>query len=259
MTPMQFSETVVKCPTCGREFRRLAPSGECWDCESATIEREARKRAAEAILADLPGETDKRLAAAGMDVRERLSERSKTTDEIRRALPAEVVKPMLEGRIPLRGFGLYGSVGVGKSGAVAALAKCYASAALEQRAPSEGEVSMDLGIEWCSWLREADWLRTNGAESYAIDRRMRRLCSVPILVLDDLARESRRRHHTEDFVAGKLDLLVATRSSLMLPTIWTSNLGPNDLAGIYDGATVSRLEGENPGIEIRGKDRRLGG
>lgn len=221
--------------------------------------REGIQRAAAAILADLPGETDKRLAAAGMEARERLSERGRTTEEIRRLLPAEVVKPMLEGWVPPRGFGLWGSVGAGKSGAIAALAKCYAIASLERRAPVEGDVPMDLGIEWCSWLREADWLRTNGIDSILIDRRMRRLCLVPILVLDDLARENRRRNYTEDFVAGKLDLLVSMRSSSMLPTIWTANVGPNDLAGIYDGATVSRLEGENPGIEIRGKDRRLGG
>lgn len=256
--PIRFSEAAT-CPTCRREFGRLAPSGECWACADVTIAKESRTRAAAVILADLIGETDKRLAAAGMDQRERLSERARTTEEVRRVLPADVVRPMLEGRIPTRGFGLWGSVGVGKSGAIAALAKCYATATLEARAPVEGDVPMDLGIEWCSWLREAEWLRTNGAESYAIDRRMRRLCTVPILVLDDLARESRRRHHSEDFVAGKLDLVVSVRSSSMLPTLWTSNLGPNDLAGVYDGATVSRLEGENPGIEIRGKDRRLAG
>lgn len=257
--PLQFSEVGAVCPSCQREFARLAPSGECWGCEERTIAREARKRAGDAILEDLPGETDKRLALAGMEARERLSERGRTTEEIRRVLPAEVVKPMLEGRIPPRGFGLWGSVGAGKTGAIAALAKCYAYACLESRAPMEGEVPMDLGIEWCSWLREADWLRTNGVDSIGIDRRMRRLCSVPILVLDDLARENRRRNYSEDFVAGKLDLIVSVRSSTMLPTIWTANVGPNDLAGIYDGATVSRLEGENPGLEIRGKDRRLSG
>ena len=219
MIPPRFSEASVTCPTCHREFARLAPSGECWSCEEKTIMREGIQRAAAAILADIPGETDKRLAAAGMETRERLSERGRTTEEIRRVLPAEVVKPMLDGRIPPRGFGLWGSVGAGKSGAIAALAKCYATTCLERRAPTEGDVSMDLGIEWCSWLREADWLRTHGIDSTGIDRRMRRLCYVPILVLDDLARENRRRNYSEDFVAGKLDLIVSVRSSMMLPTI----------------------------------------
>ena len=68
-------------------------------------------------------------------------------------------------------------------------------------------------------------------------RTMQKLCSVPILVLDDLGAEG---HHA-DFVRSKLEQIIFQRHANGRSLIITTNLSPAGLARLYPGRIMERL------------------
>ena len=68
-------------------------------------------------------------------------------------------------------------------------------------------------------------------------RTMQKLCSVPILVLDDLGAEG---HHA-DFVRSKLEQIIFQRHANGRALIITTNLSPAGLAKLYPGRIMERL------------------
>ena len=68
-------------------------------------------------------------------------------------------------------------------------------------------------------------------------RTMQKLCSVPILVLDDLGAEG---HHA-DFVRSKLEQIIFQRHANGRALIITTNLSPARLAKLYPGRIMERL------------------
>lgn len=245
------------CPECGQQRPRLMESGFCSGCDEKRIDREVREEACARTIADLPAQVERRLELAGLAKRERTAVRERIPASIAKAIPRDVAEDLKAGRAPERGFGLWGPTGCGKSQAIACLVRVYVEGAIRRLAPELGVVPEDVGLTWCSWVDEADWLRKNGKESALIAKRIRRLSEVPVLVLDDLARERRRGAPGEDFASGQLDVVIDARSRELRPTIWTANIGPADLISVYGSALVSRLEGENPGGQVKGQDIRI--
>lgn len=68
-------------------------------------------------------------------------------------------------------------------------------------------------------------------------RTMQKLCSVPILVLDDLGAEG---HHA-DFVRSKLEQIIFQRHANGRALIITTNLSPAGLTKLYPGRIMERL------------------
>ena len=68
-------------------------------------------------------------------------------------------------------------------------------------------------------------------------RSMQKLCSVPLLVLDDLGAEG---HHA-DFVRSKLEQIIFQRHANGRALIITTNLSPAGLARLYPGRIMDRL------------------
>lgn len=68
-------------------------------------------------------------------------------------------------------------------------------------------------------------------------RTMRRLCTVPLLVLDDLGAEGRHA----DFVRSKLEQIIFQRHANNRSIIITTNLTPRNMAGMYSGRIMDRL------------------
>ena len=68
-------------------------------------------------------------------------------------------------------------------------------------------------------------------------RTMQKLCSVPILVLDDLGAEG---HHA-DFVRSKLEQIIFQRHANGRALIITTNLSPAGLAKLYPSRIMERL------------------
>ncbi len=71
------------------------------------------------------------------------------------------------------------------------------------------------------------------------------MCKVPMLVLDDLAREQKKDFDTDRCCAA-LDLIVSTRDAEHRPIWWTSNLQGAALDDRYGVALMRRLRRLNP-------------
>ncbi|MGM9539535.1 ATP-binding protein [Anaerovibrio sp.] len=86
-----------------------------------------------------------------------------------------------------------------------------------------------------SMLDRLVMLEKANREEYS--RTMHKLCTVPLLVLDDLGAEG---HHA-DFVRSKLEQIVFQRHANNRALIITTNLSPQKLAGLYSGRIMDRL------------------
>jgi DNA replication protein DnaC len=75
--------------------------------------------------------------------------------------------------------------------------------------------------------------------------------TVGLLVLDDLGAE-----RVTDWVREKLFTILNARHDALLPTIYTSNLGPEELAGHIGGRTAERLKEDCAWVELVGPNLR---
>jgi len=76
-------------------------------------------------------------------------------------------------------------------------------------------------------------------------------CTTDLLVLDDLGAQ-----RTTDWVREQMNLISNSRWSNGLPTIMTTNTGPDEITATLGPRAASRLLGGSLGIEIDGDDRR---
>lgn len=233
------------CPKCGREMagHPRSPSelscGTCWRLERR--EREVRE-----FEAGIEKWAEARCLASGMSPREVRSTLEKIPTPIKRALPVEQVKAMIDGEIPTRGFGLGGEgTGAGKTSAFAAvLLACVRSEAL-RRVRVAGEDLDSSWITWEAWPRAVGWMRMN-AISDQVGPFLDRLIFAQVLFLDDLGSERIKGSYVEDFAASQLDLIVDERYRNERPIFYTTNLDQNGLIEFYGARLVSRLCGDNP-------------
>lgn len=227
-------------------------------------EKETEKRRAEYIAAErdrIPALVEARLGSLGMGHIERGATLESVPLPIKRALPIEATKAILDGRAPAQGFGLCGGQGIGKTMALAAILR-HGTAVAMLRAleaipyvPEPYEVRWHEvgGFRWVSWPATAAELKARVARdkgTEAVEVAIERAIRAPLLVLDDLGRERMRGGYTEDYAVGQLDRIVDARAREGRPIVWTANSGARELSRVYGGALASRLLGLAPAVDL---------
>ncbi|WP_304452867.1 ATP-binding protein [Nocardiopsis sp. YSL2] len=94
-------------------------------------------------------------------------------------------------------------------------------------------------------------LRPGAGDGLERERRMRRIMTIPLLLLDDLGTAS-DSVWTEEITYR----IVNHRDTHMLPTVFTSNIPPGGLAQVCDDRIASRLLGMTVRYHFDGPDRR---
>lgn len=253
---MSTTETRIEsipCRKCGHPTGispgRFAPSKPlCGSCiTAANAEREAEQRQAanaarlqaiEAARADLRGA----LLAAGVPERWADADFADATD-----LPPGLIERLEAwASAPFDSLLLAGCPGGGKTwSAVAMLRHALASGA---RLPQ--------GVVFASERRFLDWRKgrmTERPSSVLETAGSRHPYRAWLLVFDDLAAS-----RLTDWAREEIAALVEHRHAERLATIWTSNLGLNDLAAVIDGRTASRLA-EGTAFQFPSRDLRVDG
>lgn len=140
---------------------------------------------------------------------------------------------------------LHGSVGVGKSHLVVGLAKKLIQA---WTIPIWFISILDLLAKIKATFGDYPVATTQDVLSA--------LSNEPILIIDDLARES---DNNLPWVREQLFYIIDNRIKRELPTLVTTNLAPSDLAVRYEEPIISRLFQGALILRIEGKDYRLEG
>jgi len=130
-------------------------------------------------------------------------------------IAAEAIR-LLEARDQPRGLFVTGPAGTGKTRLLAAIAAAFRERAL---------FGLARAIIRATWDPETQ------------DREIRRLSSVPLLMLDDLGREGR----PSEAVCATIHEVLSARNGNYLPTAVTSNFTLEQLAERYDEAIADRL------------------
>ena len=257
------------CSVCGLDWVKLR-GGEgdtCPDC-AAAAQRAARvKLEAERIQAGVAQWFPHWLQRAGLSPMECTARMDKMPPQVNAALhdPAVVslVRDMVAGKAPDRGFGISGGAGTGKTFALAALFKTSAYERIRARVHTEGREALRHWFTWVRWPEETAKMRTDVARyddgMAAADRRARELIAAEALVLDDLGAERiKGGDYSDDWATSVLDRIVDARFNSMRQTWWTSNLAPREFAERYGARLWSRLAGGSPVVVLKpGPDLRL--
>lgn len=267
------------CSRCRRSFEvseyvRPNVCGSCVDQQNAlelTAWQTARLQEIEMIIGQ-------RLSVAGMQDAELGAELERIPVALKRMMPLEFVKALMRGdQLPagpddLRGFGIAGNQGAGKTMAMAALMRSRTGNILTQRiaaqreipAPEDGNMwLLPASFLWVNWPDRAQWLKVTSMQpggAQIVESFTKQASHTQMLVVDDLGRERLGKNYDEDFAFGVLDRIIDSRSRMGLALLWTSNLPRKGLATRYGAAMTSRLLGMAPAVEL-GKmpDLRLSG
>jgi len=147
------------------------------------------------------------------------------------------------------GLVLYGHVGTGKTHTAIGLVKLACGMGIEARFLTMGELLESL---------KATYDRERGSRHRRGEVRTRdeagllgELAELPLLALDDLGTEN-----PTPWARDRLYRLVNRRYLARLPTIVTTNLGPDKMVERVGDQTLSRLWGASLVIEFRGSDYR---
>lgn len=266
-----------KCPKCGRTIEPVEipwPGGSRWivpgrcPCEVAAWEREqaalragaapagssfAGAGAAAGALAGAAGGAPLRAAPAPKWPSARLGarfadvsladfERRPGTDKAWQVAHDYVeagLRALAEtGRLPGHGLYLTGSLGSGKTRLAASVLNDLA------RGGARGGVAWAVA-EWLEGLRRR--YHDGGADEFEAQTR-----TADILLLDDIGAE-----RVTDWVQERLFLLVDYRYRHSLPTLFTSNLHPDELADRIGERTVSRIVGMARLVAVDADDYRF--
>lgn len=141
-----------------------------------------------------------------------------------------------------RGVYLWGSVGSGKTYALAALCKQF----------------LDTGI----WVKRVVWGRLlfrirqtfSGHDSEM--EIVSPLLSAPKLVIEDIGTAASMNKQESDFAVKTLLMILDSRIEDCLPVFVTSNLSLENLSQTFDARIASRIQQACEVIELKGKDRR---
>lgn len=254
------------CPKCGRKLEPVEipwPGGSRWivpgrcPCEVAAWEREqAALRDGEAPAGaafDGAHSVPVRAAPAPKLPAARLGDRFATAslqnferrDGTERALQVahDYVEAGLRalsdtGRLPGHGLYLTGSLGSGKTRLAASVLNDLA------RGGARGGAAWAVA-EWLEGLRRR--YHDGGADAFEEQTR-----TADVLLLDDIGAE-----RVTDWVQERLFLLVDYRYRHSLPTLFTSNLHPDELADRIGERTVSRIVGMARLVAVDADDYRL--
>ena len=258
-----FEKERRKCASCSAEFEtfRITTATECFPCQQVARARDLRAYKAQEH-ARIPFYLDQRLESLGLAKVERQAVVERIPDALMAALPQQVVRDLLACQAPSRGFGLAGTMGAGKTAALAAILatglRRRMEAALEgltdaPSSPQEARWHLVGRLRWVSWPGTAAWMKGafSRRDGNAEVEDFVELCiSTNLLVLDDLGRERMRGAYTEDFALGQLDRIVDARARDGRPILWTTNQEARELAAIYGGAMMDRLLDLAPLVQL---------
>lgn len=207
-------------------------------------------------LASMPTWLPQALAARGVPFNLSTATWAGVTPELRRK-----VDPLMD-RLQDgtgTGWGLMGGAGIGKSGTMAAACRHWAedrARRLIQVDPAHRWMKGWLPL-WIHWPTALDDLRDALGDRLRHDDPARAWAEAPLLVLDDLGGERAKEDRDASWPVEKLFTLAEARFAARLPTLWTSNLGPEELVARYRPNVMSRLCGLAPWVACpRLPDRR---
>lgn len=126
-----------------------------------------------------------------------------------------------------KGLALMGTVGTGKTHLLLAITNTL----LERRVAVMFVYMPDLVAD----LRDAQFDRETSGES-GLNTRIRKLGEAPVVVFDDVGKE-----RITDWVAAQYDRILDQRYRRRLPTLFSSNLDMDEIAGKIGDAAASRL------------------
>lgn len=174
----------------------------------------------------------------------------------RQALDLEPIHHLPEGLI--KGFGLWGGTGVGKSFAlVRKVADLVERQVRLSGFPENADLGAMGGLLWVNWPEKAEQVKRRviggAAEVHTFVERCK---STRWLVLDDLGKE--RIKGEDDYALGILAEVLDARYRSGKALWWTSNLSPADLTELYKSRLASRLLSTWPPFHVEGEtDLRL--
>lgn len=199
---------------------------------------------------NIPRWADAQLAAIGLASEERESVLDKIPQAVLDAIPAQVLTSLVAGALPVEGIGLAGIAGVGKSSAIAALIRACIIQNATCLAPFMPLVPVKK-VRWMNWPLTCHQWRLNALD-WTVERDIARASTAKLLILDDLARETRRREASEDVATGHLDAIITERDRSGLVTLWTTNATEDELFDRYGSGMVRRLLRTNPIVWLDG-------
>lgn len=283
--PMAIAEVVRSSPMFDREGK-ICACGETYtawwswqrECEACMEQRTNGERGA--ALADYKARAFKRrgglamrrLRELGLSRAECGADPALVPKAISQAIPETLAQDLSRQR-PVKGFGLSGGQGIGKTFGLASVLKHAVLHAVEAEISSLKAVPVEgshlsgwwrvCRFEWHSWPAASASLKAKVSfdDHRGVERFVQSCIATPVLFLDDLGRERMRGSYQEDYSAGQLDRIVDERSREGRPIIFTTNLDDAHLVGFYGSAFVSRLLGLAPMVELPDTlpDRRLDG
>ena len=257
-----MNATHKTCPTCGLDLQCSPYSYDCQDqtedqqcylCKSFPIVQPLALDRAK-FIHNLPDAVAHYMTLAGVPKRLRAVTWETTTVDIKNAIPHEDAQVFARGKVPAKGWGLIGEPGIGKSGAMAALAARYVKNVIAQKIITycgEGITFPSNNLIWTDWPDAYAHL-----QSHAIDPDtpvfIDRLKRAKVLVLDDLGRERFPKDSSDRISFGHdaLFQVINHRNGQRSPILWTSNICIEDLMGRYGAPIVTRLIQDNAPIEL---------
>lgn len=263
---MGEEKVCVGCGTATAHVYGVVDTGEprCLKCWEKFRDREKVAAQASRILLNFDKVLADYLRQSGMSPRELAAELELVPRPIVDVFPRTAAQ-LLNGELPATGFGLSGMVGHGKTCAMAALVKAYASKMLRRSIEEEGADGLRPTILWLDWPGTVDELRVRSMRDAGIAdvaERVRLAWEADLLVLDDVGAERipKGSSYAEDWAVSQLDLIVNTRYRWNRATWYTTTLTDVRLAGHFGARMFSRLCGENPLVTVpQGRDLRLRG
>ncbi|HZG62294.1 MAG TPA: AFG1/ZapE family ATPase [Rubrobacteraceae bacterium] len=244
------------CPHCGRELeaeffefppalqRKYGRNGE-WYYHPCTTECEQKNERREWELARRDARVETLMEKSGLSRRFRrytfANFRPMASNGAGRALirVEEYLANWEENREEGRGLYLCGGVGTGKTHLAVAILN---ELVRKKRVPSLFVTVPEL----LDNLRE-----TYNKPGRNLDEWMDAVQNAEFLVLDDLGSE-----RPTEWVRERIFVIVNHRYREALPTVFTSNIGPEELPAQLSGRTASRIIAMCEGVEIEGDDYR---
>lgn len=154
------------------------------------------------------------------------------------------------------GHGLVGPTGTGKTFALVRLAADLVEQVVQANpCPAQANMPQERSVKWLNWPEWAEQLKRTARDQESTATLVERWKEARTLFLDDLGRE--RVKDKNDYSLAILDEVIDARYRYLLPTYWTSNLSPAELAEFYPSRLASRLLATWPPQVIEGEDLRL--
>jgi DNA replication protein DnaC len=253
-------ETWPTCSVCHGKFPSVIDAGDgepvCLGCYGVNEDRERVRVEVAKIAPNMDRWIEAWLGRAGLSEREREARAGKIPDRLMRSLEDRTA-PLLAGIVMRSGFGLRGEAGVGKTFALAGIFRRCAEQKIGAMVPTLGRKAFKPWLTWVRWPEHVHQMRILASRDGGVeeaDALTSRLADAEALVIDDLGAE---RWKQDDWVASMLDLVIDSRFNNRRGVWYTTHLTADEIMERYGQRFWSRLTGDNPMIEVGGRDLRV--